>query len=198
MEIQIKYTVSKVDFSKLKAPLQSGLKRVIAQENHFFDGTSDELRLQGAVFRLRVLPESSEVTIKESAPVDSGSTLRWTETAFLSNEQAGEALRDPDVMLTMQGPLFESLRSKYQVQALKRLGGFKNSREVYEWNAECPLLHLDSTEYPSGVVYEIEMSDSGCLPITDFQEKLIELFESLQLSYSPSTKTKYQTYLAAV
>ena len=44
--------------------------------------------------------------------------------------------------------------SKFNVKGLVCLGGFKNVRDVYQWNGLS--LEVDETKYDWGTVYEIE------------------------------------------
>eukprot|EP01007_Sphenomonas_quadrangularis_P001423 NODE_2371_length_618_cov_125.701230_g2014_i0.p1 GENE.NODE_2371_length_618_cov_125.701230_g2014_i0~~NODE_2371_length_618_cov_125.701230_g2014_i0.p1 ORF type:complete len:172 (-),score=17.23 NODE_2371_length_618_cov_125.701230_g2014_i0:72-587(-) len=164
----------------------------MGHENYFFDGPNHELHQEKAVFRVRLMSDRCEASIKDHSAVTSGSTLRFAATSDITLEQGQQAVQDPNIMLTWDGALFTNLKTIYGVKSLHPLGSFRNRRVNFAWHGM--KLKLDDTEYPFGHVYEIEASDFTD-PVKDVQEQIRRLLATLGVSCRDSTITKFQRCL---
>lgn len=98
-----------------------------------------------------------------------------------------ECLAEPALLGSVELRLVKRAKEEFGVteNGFVCLGGFKNVRNVYEWNGL--KLELDETKYDFGTLYEIECESVE----PDKVKKLIEQFlkeNGIEYSYSEASK----------
>jgi uncharacterized protein YjbK len=93
---------------------------------------------------------------------------------------------DPSQLVDIDCKLIQAVVSDYSCRQFVCLGGFRNVRNVYSW--EALKLELDETQYAFGTTYEIECETTEP---ERFREQLGSLLDSNRIPYSYSTMSKF-------
>jgi hypothetical protein len=93
---------------------------------------------------------------------------------------------DPSQLVDIDCKLIQAVVSDYGCRQFVCLGGFRNVRNVYSW--EALKLELDETQYAFGTTYEIECETTEP---ERFREQLGSLLDSNRIPYSYSTMSKF-------
>eukprot|EP00759_Apiculatamorpha_spiralis_P057233 PhF_6_TR8512/c0_g1_i1/m.13323 len=201
MEMECKVVLSGLEAMEKLRPLLGHTLAMESQENHFFDSPDNALSRSATTLRLRILPEKSiaECTLKEDAHTTHGTTLRWNTSALFPLTFAQQCLDDPDTLVTHDSPISAVLRSKYSVQTLKYVGGFRTSRRVFghpgsEVQRSGLTLKLDTVEYPFGTQYEVEVA-GVVVPISDVLEELCLYLGKVGVAHEKSEGSKYEIFI---
>lgn len=99
-------------------------------------------------------------------------------------------LSDPSKLLQHPSPIITDLRAATGVQALKPLGGFRNTRQVIDWEGHT--LELDETVFEHGTLYEIECETSEPEALRD---RLEAFLNGVGVPYSYSGTTKFANFI---
>jgi len=187
MEVEVKIRLpDRAAYDKVAAALGSSLQAVHEQENHFFDGSNQELSAQRCVLRLRFynVDKKAVITIKGKMVIENGIGRASEVEEDVDAVLARKYLTEPTALL-QDSPLVRSLNEKTGMSALVCRGGFRNKRQVYSWQGET--LELDETYFEHGTLYEIECE-------TDQPEQLRDKLEAflgqqgVQYRYSDTSK----------
>ncbi|GAB4823572.1 hypothetical protein N2152v2_010618 [Parachlorella kessleri] len=178
--------------AKLAKALQASYRITHEQENFFFDGSKQELSSQRVVLRVRFygIDKKAVITLKGRQVLKDGIGRAPEEEEGVDPLQARVFLTDPSRLLHLDIPLMAKLRESYpSMEGLVSLGGFKNTRQEFDWQEH--LLELDETKYEWGTLYELECE-------TTEPEKLrqeLEAFLGEQgVAYKYSTTTKFANF----
>lgn len=193
MEVEVKLNLIKSESHSLVAQLLSEKHTTTyEQENFFFDGQNKELSSKLAVLRVRIYngDEKAELTLKGKATLKDGIGIAPESNEGLDPEQAHAFVSEPGRLLSFDSALMNQLRRTFQPEALLCMGGFRNTRKVYNWNNHT--LELDETHYDFGTLYELECE-------TDQPDKLrgeLEAFlEEHGVAYRHSTSSKFARFI---
>lgn len=138
--------------------------RTHLQENLFFDGAGGELSAQRAVLRLRFYNGDARcvLSLKAKAHLSEGISRVEEEEEDVDPPALGRACAaDPNRLLTdlHSSRIMEKVKGFFfggNSAELVPLGGFRNVRAVYRWEAEGLTLELDETHYDFGTSFELE------------------------------------------
>lgn len=193
MEVEVKIRLpDKSAFDKLTQLLAPGKKASHAQENYFFDGSNRELEATRSVLRVRFYNNNDKavITVKGKQILQNGIGRASEVEEDVKDVQAARTwLTTPDLLL-QASPLLQQLNEKIGMKHLVCLGGFKNQREVFEWEGQT--LELDETQYEWGTLYEIECETTEPEVVRD---KLEALLSTNGVSYSYSVTSKFANFI---
>lgn len=161
------------------------------QENFFFDGTYQELSSKRSVLRLRFYNGDGKcvVTYKGNAVIVSGIS-RGEELEEEIDVALGRAcVAEPWRLTTTSCGLLNSTVTSFGVKDFVCLGGFRNIRNVFNW--EGLKLELDETQYDFGTTYEIECENADPERV---RQVLGHLLQSNGIEYTFSTKSKFAIF----
>lgn len=98
---------------------------------------------------------------------------------------------DPSQLVRSDCKLLQHIVREYECDQFVCLGGFRNVRNVYNW--ENVQLELDETQYAFGTTYEIECETTDP---ERFRQLLGELLDKNGISYRYSTTSKFGIFRA--
>jgi uncharacterized protein YjbK len=163
MEVEVKLRLgSASDYDRLAALLAPNAGPEYRQENFFFDGANGELNARRVVLRVRLYngAEKATLTVKGEQILKDGIARAAETEAPLDPAVARALVSDPRPTLVGSSPnsdaaaILDALVTQYSLTSLKCLGGFDNLRREFAWSGFT--LELDRTEYPWGVLHELE------------------------------------------
>jgi uncharacterized protein YjbK len=192
-EVEVKLRIpDSASFAAAKSLFLPSFKNVLNQENHFFDGSNEELSSQKVVLRIRFYnsDQKAVITCKGKQVLKDGIGRAPEEEEEIDVQKARNFIQDPDAMLLYDSNLITKLKDEFEFKnGLKYLGGFDNQRSVYEWRGYS--LELDLTSYPWGCLHEIECE-------TDKPEDLKQILEKLlteqSIPFSDAKKSKFANF----
>ena len=167
MEVEVKLRLPSAEAHQRVADLLSPYHKVHhLQHNFFFDGSRGELREQKAVFRLRFYGADDSrcvASLKGKATIVDGISTGSEEEEEVSDVAMARAcVADPSKLSSsafLGCKLIRNAFNDLNVQEFVCLGGFRNVRNVYEW--EGLVIELDETQFDFGTAYEIECETSN-------------------------------------
>ncbi|CAA7406946.1 unnamed protein product [Spirodela intermedia] len=164
MEVEVKLRLpDAAAHQSLSDALSPWHLRTHLQENLFFDGAGGELSAQRAVLRLRFYDGDARcvLSLKAKAHISAGISRVEEEEEDVEPPALGRACAaDPRRLLTdlhashIMGRVKDFFGGN--PAELVPLGGFRNVRAVYRWEAEGLTLELDETHYDFGTSFELE------------------------------------------
>lgn len=124
MEVEVKLTLKDVQSynNMLNAMGTNAIKEY--QEDFFFDGPNGELRAANVCLRLRLCGNSCDVTVKENADVNDGSSVRWQHSEKL-HPALGRAISQGQQPIS--GTVAHEIAGRFGVdsQSLRLVGGLR-------------------------------------------------------------------------
>ncbi|KAG2441861.1 hypothetical protein HXX76_003469 [Chlamydomonas incerta] len=197
MEVEIKIRLpdraayDKVGAALAAAPGGKGRLASHAQANYFFDGPNRELNSRRVVLRLRTYngDQKATVTLKGKQILENGIGRASEVEEEVPPAAAAVYLAQPSAMLT-EVPIVKDAAGKFGVGSLVGLGGFRNQRDVYEWEGHS--LELDETQFEHGTLYEIEVETEQPEVLRD---RLEQWLSGLGVSYSYSATSKFANFI---
>lgn len=163
------------------------------QENVFFDGAAQQLSSARMVLRLRFYngDQRCVVTLKGKAVIIDGISRGSEVEEDIDVGLARSCVADPSQLVGSGCKLLEQIIREYQCENFVCLGGFRNVRNVYDW--EGVQLELDETQYAFGTTHEIECETTDP---ERFRQLLSELLDKNGISYRYSTISKFGIFRA--
>ncbi|KAL2620166.1 hypothetical protein R1flu_000371 [Riccia fluitans] len=161
------------------------------QENVFFDGVNKELSSKRAVLRLRFYnsDEKCVVTFKGNAVIVDGIS-RGEELEEDIDISLGRAcVAEPWRLATTSSTLLNKVVSDFGCKDFVCLGGFRNVRNVFNW--EGLKIELDETRYDFGTTYEVECESTDPERV---RQVLGVFLKSQGIDYIYSTKSKFAVF----
>ncbi|KAL3625210.1 hypothetical protein CASFOL_030664 [Castilleja foliolosa] len=196
MEVEVKLRLpNKHSHHKLLSLLSPFHAATHHQHNTFFDGSASELSSQRAVLRLRFHDEIHSpkcfVTLKAKAVLENG-VSRVEEDEEEVDPAAGRAcLEDPQKLMSTDSRVLRRVKEEFGVKGFVGLGGFRNVRNVYEWNGV--KLEVDEVKYEFGDMYEVECESFEPEKV----KRMIEdFFKENGIDYSDSVMSKFAIFRA--
>lgn len=173
---------------KVAALLASNHQVTHLQENVFFDGAQQELSSKRAVLRLRFYngDQRCVVTLKGKAVIIDGISRGSEVEEDIDVALARACVADPSQFIGSDCKLIQQIIREYKCEIFLCLGGFRNVRNVYDW--EGVKLELDETHYAFGTTYEIECETNDP---ERFRQLLGELLDKNGITYRYSTISKF-------
>eukprot|EP00026_Physarum_polycephalum_P016755 Phypoly_transcript_17749.p1 GENE.Phypoly_transcript_17749~~Phypoly_transcript_17749.p1 ORF type:complete len:200 (+),score=49.61 Phypoly_transcript_17749:160-759(+) len=195
MEVEVKIRLpERKDYDKVSSLLGSP-KKVYEQENIFFDGVNHELKQARTALRLRFFQEDSQdkcvITLKEGAKIIDGISRAAETEKDIDPVTARKMVDQPSLILSDKNDLLKHAVEKYKLKDLICLGGFKNSRRVFDW--ENHKLELDETRYDFGTTWEIEIESTTP---EEIQTKVQKFLTENNIPFKQSLKSKFANFLA--
>ncbi|GJP54404.1 hypothetical protein CLOM_g13495 [Closterium sp. NIES-68] len=194
MEVEVKLRLPNKEAHARVAELLAASHRVThQQENVFFDGANGELSRNRIVLRLRFYNNDAKcvVTVKGKTVMADGIGRSTEEEEDIDPTFGRACVKDPSLLQSASTPLLSSLPNRFSCPEYVCLGGFRNTRGVFEWRGNT--IELDETQFAFGTQYEIECETSQ-------PEKLkAELGVFLQehsVPFSNSSSTKFGIFRA--
>ncbi|KAL3681708.1 hypothetical protein R1sor_024664 [Riccia sorocarpa] len=161
------------------------------QENVFFDGANTELSSKRAVLRLRFYDGDGKcvVTFKGNAVIVDGIS-RGEELEEDIDVSLGRAcVAEPWRLTTTGSNLLNKIVADYGCKDFVCLGGFRNVRNVFNW--EGLKIELDETQYDFGTTYEVECESTDPERV---RQLLGDFLKSRGIGYIYSTKSKFAVF----
>lgn len=159
------------------------------QENVFFDGAQNQLSSKRMVLRLRFYngDQRCVVTLKGKAVIIDGISRGSEVEEDIDVALARACVSDPSLLVrNSECKLLQQIVREYECDNFVCLGGFRNVRNVYDW--EGVKLELDETHYAFGTTYEIECETTDP---ERFRQLLGELLDKNGITYRYSTISKF-------
>ncbi|XP_009795239.1 triphosphate tunnel metalloenzyme 3 isoform X1 [Nicotiana tabacum] len=193
---------------KLKLPDSAAHQKVLSlfspyhakthhQRNTFFDGAAGELSSRRTVLRLRFYENSDNVKcfvcLKAKAVIIDGVSRVEEDEEEFDPKIGYECVSEPKKLMEVESRVLKRAKEEFDVAegGFIGLGGFKNVRNVFEWNGL--ELEVDETIYDFGTCYEIECESTE-------PEKAKAMIEALlkenDIDYSYSQVSKFATFRA--
>lgn len=193
-EVEVKLRIpDSASFAAAKSLFLPSFKNVLNQENHFFDGSNEELSSQKVVLRIRFYNSDQKaiITCKGKQVLKDGIGRAPEEEEEIDVQIARSFVQDPDAMLLYDDSnLIRKLKGEFEFKdGLKYLGGFDNQRSVYEWRGYS--LELDLTSYPWGCLHEIECETNKPEDLKQILEKLLA---EQCIPFSDAKKSKFANF----
>ncbi|KAL0317053.1 UNVERIFIED_CONTAM: Triphosphate tunnel metalloenzyme 3 [Sesamum angustifolium] len=165
------------------------------QRNEFVDGSAYELSSQRAVLLLRLYeqPRTPQcVVCLKSKPVlaDGVSSI---EMEYEESDPAifKACLDDPQKLMQVDSRVLRKVKEEFGVKRFVGFGGFRNVRNVYNWNGV--ILEVDEAKFEFGEMYEVECETSE----PERVKKMIEeFFTENGIEYSYSVMSKFAVFRA--
>ncbi|XP_027067966.1 triphosphate tunnel metalloenzyme 3-like [Coffea arabica] len=164
------------------------------QRNSFYDGAAGELSSRRAVLRLRFYENSQPlkcfICLKAKAVIVDGVSRVEEDEEEVDFEVGLQCLEDATKLVDVDSRVARRAREEFGVKAgFVGLGGFRNVRNVYEWNGV--KLEVDETVYDFGTCYEIECESSEPEKVKGMIE---EFLKENEIEYSYSQVSKFATF----
>lgn len=195
MEVEVKIRLAdRVSYDKVKSLLLSP-KAIHEQENYFFDGPNNELGSTKTVLRVRWYnkDEKAIITVKGEQILKDGIAKAPEVEEPVSDPAAARSYLgeggNPSALLSAS-PLVSSLNTKWQLQALRCMGGFRNLRQEYLWEGET--LELDETYFEHGTLWEIECETADP---EGMRAKMEKMLNDGGIKYSYSSTSKFANFI---
>lgn len=162
------------------------------QENFFFDGRNKELSTQMAVLRVRIynVDEKAELTLKGKVALKDGIGVAPEREEALDPELARSLVAEPGRLLSLDTTLMKHIRRTFNPESFLCMGGFRNTRNVYNWNGH--KLELDETLYDFGTMYELECETDKP---KELKAELEGFLDKHGIDYKHSTSTKFARFV---
>ncbi|KAL6969069.1 hypothetical protein U1Q18_028226 [Sarracenia purpurea var. burkii] len=190
MEIEVKLRLpDSAAYQKLLSVLSPFHRQTLRQYNTFFDGAAAELSSRRAVLRLRFYDDDSKcvVSLKAKAVIVDGVSRVEEDEEELDPLIGRECVADPARLGAVESRIMRRVRDEFGVVGggFVCLGGFRNVREVYDWNGL--KLEVDETLYDFGTCYEIECESQEPEKVKQLIEEFLKE-NGIDFSYSVVSK----------
>mmetsp|Transcript_45580 Transcript_45580/g.85106 ORF Transcript_45580/g.85106 Transcript_45580/m.85106 type:complete len:205 (+) Transcript_45580:307-921(+) len=195
MEVEVKLSLPGAEaHSSVLAHLRRSHKllRVVQQEDFFFDGATKELSEKDVILRLRFFGDSEKciLTLKGKAVIEGGVSRAYEEEEEMSAHLGRQCVVHPDSIASLESALARKARADYGCQGFVGLGGWTNTRTVFQWESD-HLLEVDETRFAFGTAYEIECETAQPEVV---RSKLESLLSSNSIPYAYSTHSKFHKF----
>lgn len=148
LEIEFKNLLSKSEYNELLNIFNAREKDFFSQENHYFDTVDSRLRKLNSGLRIRLLPQSAELTLKTPLGLH---LLETTDQMTL--EEAHTYLTDDTIK--KDGMVGKKLTEmNVLIDDLRMIGSLKTVR--FETAVPEGLFVLDKSTYAGKIDYELE------------------------------------------
>lgn len=200
VESELKYSLSKPEYLKLKKHLSQYRSSVLRQTNFYFDTKSLSLKKKQIGLRIRneSSKKSSTLTVKfpKSQPSTKFSALkiRTEIEASIPKLAARQTVTNLRLITSLENEPLLALRQKVASSTLQKvscLGALKTKRIVFRIHSKL-FLELDCSSYFGKVFYELEIETKSPVKIDRW---IRTLFEELKISYQPGYTSKLQRFL---
>ncbi|KAL3535930.1 hypothetical protein ACH5RR_004391 [Cinchona calisaya] len=195
MEVEVKLRLpDSAAHQKVLSLLSPFLTKTHHQRNTFFDGANRELSSRRAVLRLRFYENSQPpkcfICLKAKAVIVDGISRVEEDEEELDSEVGLQCLEDPTKLGDVNSRVAKRAKEEFGVrEGFVGLGGFRNVRNVFEWNGV--ELEVDETVYDFGTCYEIECESSEPEKV---KEKIEEFLKENGIEYSYSKVSKFAIF----
>lgn len=193
MEVEVKLRLpDKAAHDRVAQLLAPGRRATHQQENYFFDGANKELSSQRAVLRTRFYDTDAKavLTLKGKQLLVDGIGRATEVENDVDPAAARRFLEHPDDILAHACDLVDGMRKQFAPQKLVGLGGFRNTRDVFDWDGQT--IELDATQYDWGNMYEIECETTEPKAV---KAKLEQLLKDNGIPYSYTKQTKFANFI---
>jgi len=207
MEVEIKLRLpDAAAHRRLSAHLAPRLLRTHAQRNLFFDDAARTLAAAAAALRLRLrlyddrgAPARAVLALKRRPLIDAGVSRVEEVEEPLDPALALACADDPARLAGLDSPIVRLVAAEYGVGGDAApficLGGFRNSRAVYELEDEGGglVLELDETRFDFGTSYELECETVEPDRVKEVLERLLTV---AGVPYEYSRSNKFACFMA--
>ena len=207
MEVEIKLRLpDAAAHRRLSAFLAPRLRRTHAQRNLFFDAAARTLAAATAALRVRLYdgsddraPSRAVLALKRRPRIDAGVSRVEEVEEPLDPALALACADDPARLGGLDSPIIRLVAAEYGVGGDAApficLGGFRNSRAVYELEDEGGglVLELDETRFDFGTSYELECETAELERVKEVLERLLTV---AGVPYEYSRTNKFACFLA--
>uniref|UniRef100_A0A0A9HPY6 CYTH domain-containing protein n=1 Tax=Arundo donax TaxID=35708 RepID=A0A0A9HPY6_ARUDO len=211
MEVEIKFRLPDADAAaaarrRLSSFLAPRLLRTHAQRHLFFDAAARTLAVATAALRVRLYgtddraPSRAVLALKRRPRIDAG-VSRVEEVEPLDPALALACADDPARLGGVDSPIIRLVASEYGVGGAASpfvcLGGFRNTRAVYELEDDGHglglVVELDETQFDFGISYELECETAEPDRAKDVLERLLTV---AGVPYQYSRSNKFACFMA--
>ncbi|CAM0151276.1 unnamed protein product [Urochloa decumbens] len=205
MEVEIKLRLPDAAAHRsLSSYLSPHLRRTHAQRNLFFDAAARTLAAATAALRVRLYgtddlaPSRAVLALKRRPSIDAGVSRVEELEEPLDPALALACAADPARLGAVDSPIVRLVAAEYGVGGIAApfvcLGGFRNTRNVYELEDEGGLvLELDETRFDFGTCYELECETPDPDRVKEVLEKLLTV---AGVPYQYSRSNKFACFMA--
>ncbi|PUZ43524.1 hypothetical protein GQ55_8G016800 [Panicum hallii var. hallii] len=198
MEVEIKLRLpDAAAHRRLSSFLAPRLRRTHAQRNLFFDAAARPLAAATAALRVRLYgpddraPLRAVLALKRRARIDAGVSRVEEVEEPLDPALALACADDPARLGGVDSPIVRLVAAEYGVGGdaapFVCLGGFRNTRAVYELEDDGLVLELDETRFEFGTSYELECETAEPDRAKEVLERLLTV-AGVPYEYSRSNK----------
>lgn len=188
MEVEVKLRLpSSKAHEQIAHLLAPSLRATHLQENFFFDGSHAQLSSHLAILRLRFYNGDSKcvVSFKAKASLVDGISRVTEEEEDADVSHARACIAEPCRLPSLDCALIRKVVSDYNCNEFVCLGGFRNVRNVFDWQGLT--LELDETQFDFGTCYEIECETTDPETVRPLLEKFLNE-NGIPFSYSSASK----------
>ncbi|CAL4897082.1 unnamed protein product [Urochloa decumbens] len=204
MEVEIKLRLpDAAAHRRLSSYLSPHLRRTHAQRNLFFDAAARTLAAATAALRVRLYgtddlaPSRAVLALKRRPSIDAGVSRVEEVEEPLDPALALPCAADPARLGAVDSPIVRLAAAEYGVGGIAApfvcLGGFRNTRNVYELEDEGLVLELDETRFEFGTSYELECETPDPDRVKEVLEKLLTV---AGVPYQYSRSNKFACFMA--
>ncbi|CAO2153438.1 unnamed protein product [Urochloa humidicola] len=205
MEVEIKLRLpDAAAHRRLSTYLSPHLRRTHAQRNLFFDAAARTLAAATAALRVRLYgtddlaPSRAVLALKRRPSILAGVSRVEEVEEPLDPALALACAADPARLGAVDNsPIIRLVASEYGVGGIAApfvcLGGFRNTRNVYELEDEGLVLELDETRFDFGTSYELECETPEPDRVKEVLEKLLTV---AGVPYQYSRSNKFACFMA--
>ncbi|KAL6841796.1 hypothetical protein ACP4OV_028308 [Aristida adscensionis] len=208
MEVEIKLRLpDAAAHGRLSAFLAPRFRRTDAQRNLFFDAAARPLAVATAALRVRLYgpdddaPTRAVLALKRRPRIDAGVSRVEEMEEPLDPADALACARDPALLGRVDSPIVRLVAAEYGVGGdatpFVCLGGFRNTRSVYELEDGGEglglVLELDETRFDFGTSYELECETADPDVAKEALERLLTV---AGVPYEYSRSNKFACFMA--
>lgn len=188
LEIEFKNLLTEIEYQKLLRHFQVTSEQCWEQENHYYDTPDFKLKKQHSALRIRILPESAEMTLKTPHQ----SYLLET-TNLLSKETALKIINSEKI--TPRGDLLTKL-NEFNVHEhnLEKKVALTTLR--YEKELENGLLVLDKSIYNGKTDFELELEVQDPIAGEQLFEDILSQFAIPKRNTPNKIQRAYKSYFS--
>ncbi|KAG2614666.1 hypothetical protein PVAP13_3NG304430, partial [Panicum virgatum] len=204
MEVEIKLRLpDAAAHRRLSSFLAPRLRRTHAQRNLFFDAAARTLAAATAALRVRLYgpddraPLRAVLALKRRPRIDAGVSRVEELEDPLDPALALACADDPARLGGVDSPILRLVAAEYGVGGgaapFVCLGGFRNTRAVYELEDDGLVLELDETRFDFGTSYELECETAEPDRAKEVLERLLTV---AGVPYEYSRSNKFACFMA--
>ncbi|KAG9141525.1 hypothetical protein Leryth_019058 [Lithospermum erythrorhizon] len=193
MEIEVKLKLANATAHQKLLSLLSAYKIATHfQTNTFFDGSARELSSSRAILRIRFY-ENTEIpkcfiSLKAKAVIINGVSTVEEDEEEIAPEIGYKCVENVENLVELGGVsrVVKRVKEEFGVEGFVGLGGFRNVRNVFDW--EGVKLEVDESVFEFGTCYEVECESVEAEKVKGRIERL--LMEN-GVEYEYSNKSNY-------